>query len=100
MLLANGLDLRPHGLVGEGAKRQPQRRMLLFDGGDDRFGRPNRIAGLRAADALDLSTAGDGRLRVGVDWLLWRLQRAAGPVGAEGAGRNDDDLDFQRAAPL
>src|ERR1700722_2288123 len=57
VLLAHGLDLRPHRLIGEAAKRQPERRVFLFNRSDNCFGRTNRIAGLRAADALNLSAA-------------------------------------------
>src|SRR5271163_1481202 len=92
VLLAHGLDLRPHGFVSEGAERQPERRMVLFNRRNDRFGRAHGIARLISAVALDLAPPPDRCLRIGVDGLLWRLQRAAGPVGAEGAGFDDDDL--------
>ena len=93
---AHRLDLRPHRLISEAAKRQPERRAFLLNCGDDRFGRANGIAGLGAAVGLDLLPARDRGLRVGVDRLLRCFQGAAGPIGAEGAGLDDDDLDSQR----
>ena len=45
MLLAHRLDLGAHRFVGEGAKRQAERRMVLFNRIDDRLGGANRIAG-------------------------------------------------------
>src|SRR5580704_2054505 len=67
VFLAHSLDLRPHGFVSECAKRQPERRMLPFNLGDDRFGRADRVPRLISAVALDLAPAPDRRLRVGVD---------------------------------
>jgi hypothetical protein len=96
VFLSDGFDLGPHSLVCEGAKRQAKRRVFVLDSGDDRLGGADKIARLISAVALDLAAAPDRRLRVGVDGFLWRLQRTAGPVGAEGARFDDDDLDSKR----
>ena len=71
-LVAHRLDLGPHALEGDAAERQPERRLLLLDGGDDRLGGADRVARLRAAVALNCVAAGDGRLCVGLDRLLRR----------------------------
>ena len=67
--------------------------MLLLNGGDDCFGGADGIARLISAVALDLTPAPDRRVRVGVDWLLRSFERTTGPIGAEGAGLDDDNLD-------
>src|SRR5271170_7777626 len=97
VLLAYGFDLGPHCFVSKGAERQPERRMFLFNSGDDRLGGPDRIAWLISTIALNLAATPDRRLGVGVDRFLRRLERSAGPVGAEGTRLDDDDLDPQWA---
>jgi hypothetical protein len=91
-----GIRARRHRLIGEAAEHEPQRRLLLFDGGDDRFGSAHGIALLLAADRLGEVAARDRRRGVGVDWAFRDFQRTAGPVGAERAGLDDNDLDPER----
>ena len=72
--------------------------MFLFNRGDDRLGRANRIARLRTVSALNKPAARVRRLGIVVDQFLRRFERASGPIGAEGARLDDNDLDSERRA--
>ena len=71
--------------------------LALLDRRDDRLGGADRVAGLRAAVSVNRVAAGDRRLCVSLDRVFRHLERAAGPVGPERAGLDDQHLDPERS---
>ena len=97
IFLAHRFDLRAHGLVGEAAERSRSGGFSCSTAAMIASAARTRVARLVSADRPGSGVAArDRRLGVGLDRALRRFQRAAGPVGAERAGLDDQDLDPER----
>ena len=95
-VVAEGVELPVEQAEGGFAEEQVQGWVVALDGGDDRFAGADGVALLLAGAGAGLATALAGSAVVVRDDGLRFEQRAAGPVGAEGSGLDDDDLDAER----